>query len=173
MEENDFKKLLFKTAFCCMACDGQIDEREINEMKYMDKQTSYFDDIDLSSELGLLLSDLKQNGKQIVDKLFNDIKSANLNLVQELLMLEVALRIIYSDKRIDENEVRFLKLLRSKLLVYDEVIMDRFGTVELLFDKKYFSVFRDKDEQKDLINRIKLPELPELDKIDFSKLNQN
>ena len=33
MESIEFKKILFKTAFCVMACDGDIDELEIEEMK--------------------------------------------------------------------------------------------------------------------------------------------
>ena len=57
MEKNEFKKLLFKVAFCSMACDGHIDEREIDEMKMMDKNTSFFHDIDLSEELSELVSE--------------------------------------------------------------------------------------------------------------------
>ena len=35
MEKNEFKKLLFKVAFCTMVCDGHIDESEIDEMKML------------------------------------------------------------------------------------------------------------------------------------------
>jgi len=42
MDKIEFKKLLFKVAFCTMACDGHIDKREIEEMKIMDKKTSFF-----------------------------------------------------------------------------------------------------------------------------------
>ena len=58
MQTEDFKKLLFKTAFCVMACDGNIDESEIEEMKKIDSTTTYFNDIDLSIELDKLISDL-------------------------------------------------------------------------------------------------------------------
>ena len=47
VNKKDFKKILFKTAFCSMACDGKIDDLEIKEMKLIDKNTSYFSKIDL------------------------------------------------------------------------------------------------------------------------------
>ena len=50
MEKNEFKKLLFKVAFCTMVCDGHIDESEIDEMKMMDKNTSFFHNLDLYEE---------------------------------------------------------------------------------------------------------------------------
>ena len=51
MDKNEFKKILFKVAFCAMACDGKIQKEEIEELKIMDKKTSYFAEIDLSDEL--------------------------------------------------------------------------------------------------------------------------
>ena len=47
MEKIEFKKLLFKIAFCTMGCDGDIDTLEIEEMKNIDKSTSFFNDVDL------------------------------------------------------------------------------------------------------------------------------
>ena len=58
MDKVEFKKILFKVAFCTMACDGHIDDREIEEMKIMDKKTSFFEAIDLSDELEYLLNEL-------------------------------------------------------------------------------------------------------------------
>src|SRR6056297_83930 len=95
-----FKKLLFKSAFCCMACDGHIDQKEIEEIKKMDTNTTYFGDIDLSSELEELISDLSKNGKKVVNDLFEELRKIELNPVQELLILEVVLRIIYADENI-------------------------------------------------------------------------
>ena len=37
MESVDFKKILFETAFCVMACDGHIDQSEVEEMEKIDK----------------------------------------------------------------------------------------------------------------------------------------
>ena len=126
MQTEDFKKLLFKTAFCVMACDGNIDESEIEEMKKIDSSTTYFNDIDLSIELDNLISDLKNKNVKIVKNLFDSLGENTLSISQELLILEVTLRIINADNIIDENEVRFLNLIRSKLDVADKIISERF-----------------------------------------------
>jgi len=171
MDAIEFKKLLFKTAFCCIACDGHIDDREVAEMKYLDKNTSYFGDTDLSQELDALIEDLKSKGKHIVFELFEQIKNSDISFVQELLLLEITFRLIHSDKKIDENEVKFLKLLRTYLKVYDEIIIDRFGSVELLFDKKYSFTYKTTDHKNEFIEELTFPELKEIKNIDFSKFD--
>jgi hypothetical protein len=65
-KNNNFQHLLFKVAFCTIACDGHIDEMEIAEMKAMNKASIYFKDIDLSDELDNLLVTLKEKGKHII-----------------------------------------------------------------------------------------------------------
>jgi len=171
MDAIKFKKLLFKTAFCCIACDGHIDDREVAEMKYLDKNTSYFGDTDLSKELDTLIEDLKTKGKHIVFELFEEIKNSDISFVQELLLLEITFRLINSDEKVDDNEVKFLKLLRSYLKVYDEIIIERFGQVNLLFDKKYYSTFKTSDQTKEFFDGLTLPELKDITKIDFSKFD--
>jgi hypothetical protein len=141
-----------------MACDGHIDEHEIEEMKKMNTNTTYFGDVDLSGELDLLLNDLVKHGKKIVNDLFNELRDAQLNPVQELLLLEVALRIIHADEKINENEVKFLKFLRGKLAVFDEIIIDRFGKNVLLFDKAYK-------------NDVKVTEIEYVDNLELPKFS--
>lgn len=171
MDAIKFKKLLSKTAFCCIACDGHIDDREVAEMKYLDKNTSYFRDTDLSKELDALIEDLKTKGKHIVFELFEEIKNSDISFVQELLLLEITFRLINSDEKVDDNEVKFLRLLRSYLKVYDEIIIERFGQVKLLFDKKYYSTFKTSDHTKEFFENLTFPELQDITKIDFSKFD--
>jgi hypothetical protein len=132
MEKLEFKRLLFKVAFCTMACDGHIDSREVDEMKAMDKNTSFFDGVDLSEALSDLVEELGHKGVQVIEGLFATLRGNTLNPIQELLILEVAVRIINSDEKHDDNEIRFLHLLRAKLDLPDEIIFDRFGDVPLL-----------------------------------------
>lgn len=168
METQQFKQILFKTAFCCMACDGHIDDREIQELKIMDKKTSYFEDVDLSKELENLISQFNKKGKKTIEELFQQLRDTDLNTVQELLLLEVALRIINADERIDENEIKFIHFLRSKLVVHDEIILDRFGKVEFLFDKDYKKEIGVGVKRKELIDSITLPEIEDMKAIDLS-----
>ncbi|MCB0537818.1 MAG: hypothetical protein KDE33_09840, partial [Bacteroidetes bacterium] len=137
MEPIEYKRILFKTAFCVMACDGHIDDREINEMKEIDKNTTYFKDVDLSDELDFLVTQVKTEGKKIVKSLLNTLRVTKLSMVQELLILEVALRMINADNKVEENEIKFLNLLRSKLDVENEIIRDRFGNIPYLTNMNY------------------------------------
>ena len=130
METKDFKKLLFKTAFCVMACDGNIDDMEIQEMKKIDSNTTYFSDTDLTEELNNLINGLQDKNTKIVKGLFDSLRENKLTITQELLILEITMRIISADKIIDENEVRFLNLIRSKLDLGDKIIHERFSICE-------------------------------------------
>lgn len=168
IERSEFQRLLFRTAFCVMACDGNIDEREVREIKAMNKSAAFFQGIDLSEELELLLISLKEKGKNFVNELITSLNKVDLSTVQELLILEVAFRIVYADEKVDENEVNFIKFLRSQLKVYDEIIRDRFGAVEYLFDKEYSKDVYKKEVSEDIITSIIMPELKDIQAIDFS-----
>ena len=171
MDKIEFKKLLFKVAFCTMACDGHIDKREIEEMKIMDRKTSFFEAIDLSDELSQLIKDLENKRTKVIEELFASLKETKLNPVQELLVLEVALRIINADKKHDENEIKFIHLLRAKLELHDETINDRFGEINILYTNEYSRNIVIGKTDIEFAESIKLPELSNLKKVnlDFEK----
>ena len=131
MKELKFEKLLFNTAVCVMACDGQIHESEVNELKLIAENTPYFKDLDYENELSKILSDIKNN-TNIIKQYFDLFKDAEFTPVQELLILEVVLRMMYADNRIDENEVKFIKLIKGYLKIPDQIIFERFGKVDFL-----------------------------------------
>ena len=168
VSNKEFKKILFKTAFCSMACDGNIDDLEIEEMKQIDKNTSYFSKVDLSKELDKLIKKIKADGKKVISELFETLRNVDLNIVQELLVLEVAMRIISADNRHEKNEIKFLNLLRSKLDVDNEIILDRFGSVPFLDNMNYQKLNVNKKEHSDFINSVNFPELKNIKDI---KLN--
>jgi len=170
MDKLEFKKLLFEVAFCTMACDGDIDKREIEELKIMDKNTSYFAEIDLSDELEILIKELETKGVKVIEDLFKTLRKTKLNPIQELLILEVALRIIYADKKVDDNEVKFLNLLRSMLEVHDEIIFDRFGEVEILYINEYISKLNQSDN--DFLANLNLPDMVDIKNIDLTKVKK-
>lgn len=167
MDKNEFKKILFKVAFCTMACDGHIDDREVEELKIMDKNTSFFEAVDLSDELEQLVNDLKNKGTKVIEELFVSLKETKLNPIQELLLLEVALRIINADKKHDENEVKFIHLLRSKLKLHDETINDRFGELDILYTNEYSRNIVAGKTEIEFVENIKLPEITELIQVDL------
>ena len=54
------------------------------------------------------------------------------------MVLEVALRIVYADIKIDAKEVKLLQLIRSFLSIDDEIIRQRFGENEILLNVDKF-----------------------------------
>ncbi len=167
MEKDKFKKILFKVAFCTMACDGHIDGREIEELQIMDTKTSFFEAIDLSEELKQLIKDLDKKGTKVIEELFTILRETKLNPIQELLVLEVALRIIYADDKHDENEVKFIHLLRSKLELHDDTINDRFGELDILYTNEYSKNIVAGKTEIEFAESVKLPEMSELIQVDL------
>jgi len=165
MDKIEFKKLLFKVAFCTMACDGDIDDREIEEMKVMDKHTSFFDHIDLSIELSELVNEFHKKGSAVIEELFSTLRKTQLNPIQELLVLEVALRIINADGKHDENEIRFLQLLRSKLDLHDETINDRFGDLDILYTNDYSRNIVTEKMDLEFAANAQIPDIKDLSEI--------
>jgi hypothetical protein len=170
MDNIEFKRLLFKVAFCSMACDGHIDDREVSEMRAIDRNTSYFDAIDLSDELSDLLEELHSKGVKLIEELFDALRAHDLNPIQELLVLEVALRIVSSDEKHDENELRFVQLLRSKLKLHDRLIHDRFGELDLLHVSQYTTDFDVPIAEREFLDHVALPEFSDIEAIDVSAL---
>lgn len=166
MEKIEFKKLLFKIAFCTMGCDGDIDTLEIEEMKNIDKSTSFFNDVDLSLELEQLIIEFKDKGVLLVSEMFEELERSELNPIKELIVLEVALRLINADGRHDENEKRFIQHLRAHLKVHDEEIFERFGKVDILHVNAYAGRVRSFTSDKIKLD-IKMPDENSLKEIDF------
>lgn len=173
LDRQNFQKLLFKTAFCLMACDGHIHELEIKELKQMIKSTTYFKGIDLTGEVEELLKDLREKGKPLIDEILEDLHRLNLSSVQELLILEVAFRLVHADNILEENEIKFIRFLRGKLRIHDEIIRDRFGLVEYLFDKDYTNEIVKQEVKKDLMNTFTISKIKDLNGFDLSHFNSS
>jgi len=132
MESIAFQRILFRSAMCVMACDGEIHDSEVREMELAFEQTDFFRDLVFKDELKSVIRRLERDEKQIVTEYFDQIASEDLNPVQQLQVLEIILRIIYADERVDTNELEFLKIVKSRLGVPDEIFYKRFGEVSSL-----------------------------------------
>ena len=135
MENTNFKKMLFDIACSAVACDGHIDEREIKELQRIEKSTAYFRDINLSRKLEIFVERFQKNPDSTIEEILNKLKASILNPVEEMLILEIVLRLIYADVKIDEKEITFLQSIRSRLSIDDELVTERFGEIEFLISK--------------------------------------
>lgn len=153
MEQKELQKLLLETIICAIACDGDIDDREIVELHKMIDQALYFKGLEIDNFLDDLIQSVKSDGRAFLGDYFKRLKETELSPIQELLVLEVVLRIIQADERIDDNEIAFLKLVRANLKVYDEIIQQRFGNVPYLTGSSK-EQYKSGDFQQDKVNAL-------------------
>jgi len=125
MENNKFYKLLLKTTFSCMACDGDIDKREIKLIKRLHKQNKTFGKIDVEKELNNLLLMINKDGHQFMRDYFEELTSSSLSESNELKLIEVAIETIKADDKVEYSEIKFFKVIRSKLRIGNEQILEK------------------------------------------------
>jgi hypothetical protein len=123
MEQIIFNKLLLKTAFSCMACDGDIDKREVVLIKSMHQEKKIFGEIDITQELENLLLEINRDGHKFLKSYFNELTSTELSEQDELKLIEVAIDTINADDKVEYSEVKFFKVIRSKLKIDNEPIL--------------------------------------------------
>ena len=125
METLQFDKLLLKTAFSCMACDGDIDKREIKLIKRLHKEKKTFGDLDVNTEMDNLLIAINKDGHQFMRDYFDELTTSNLTESNELNLIEVAIDTIKADEKVEYSEIKFFKVIRSKLKIDNELILEK------------------------------------------------
>jgi len=129
MDVPNLNKLLFQTAFCCMASDGDIDKREVATIKSMCEKSPLFENIDIQAELNLLVDKINVEGKKFITDYLELLKSSSLPEESELALLDFAIQTILADEQIEYSEIKFFKNIRYRLKISDEKILERFAEV--------------------------------------------
>ena len=131
METNE---LYLKTAFCCMACDGEIADEELDLVKTFAKDSDLFKGLEIEAKLNEYVADINANGQQFLAGYIKDVASAELTEEQEINLVKIAIKMIEADNKIEYSEISFFKKIRFKLAVEDETLMKVFED-ETLFEK--------------------------------------
>ena len=130
MNTITFDKLLLKTAFCCMAADGDIDKREISLIKSMCDKSTLFSNFNFQEEINLLVDKINTRGKEFIQYYFDLLKQAQLSEEEELILIDFAIQTINADEKIEYSEIKFFKNIRHRLKVRDNKILERFPDIE-------------------------------------------
>jgi len=130
MEKITFEKLLLKTAFCCMASDGNIDKREIALIKKMCENSQLFKDFNFQEEINLLVNKINSRGKEFISYYFDLLKDSTLSEKEELTLINFAIQTIKADEEIAYSEIKFFKNIRHRLKVSDETILKENPDIE-------------------------------------------
>jgi uncharacterized tellurite resistance protein B-like protein len=108
-----------------MACDGDIDKREVKLIKQLQKERKTFGEIDINTELDTLLLAINKDGHQFLKGYFNELTNTELTEANELKLVEVALDTIKADEKVEYSEIKFFKVIRSKLKIDNEPILEK------------------------------------------------
>jgi uncharacterized tellurite resistance protein B-like protein len=134
METTSFNQLLLKTAFCCMASDGDIDEKEVATIKSICESSPSFKNIDLKEKINAYVSEINSGSRQFITNYFTILEQSKLSEQEELTLIDVAIKVIKADEIIEYSEIKFFKNIRHRLKVNDEKITEHFSsTVEDIY----------------------------------------
>lgn len=149
---ENFNKTLLKTAFSCMACDGNIDIREIELIKELHSKNKIFGDIDINKELDALVIEINKNSDFFLKNFFNQLKESNLTENDELKLIEIAIETIKADDKIEYNEIKFFKIIRSKLTISNDLILEKHPDFEDYLEQDIITNSYLSNLQKDFLN---------------------
>lgn len=116
-------ELILKTAFCCMACDGEIAKEEVNLVKRIAEQTELFADLNVEKDLNTYIEQINAQGKAFLSNYIKEVGEANLTTDDELELVKIAIQTIEADENIEYSEVSFFKRIRAKLNISDDKIL--------------------------------------------------
>ncbi len=130
METITFDKLLLKTAFCCLACDGNIDSREVELLKSVFSTNPLYSDSNFEEKLNAFIQKYNEKGKEFFAFYFDLLNQYDLSEQEELMIIDIAIKTIKADEEIQYTEIKFFKSIRSKLKVSDEVILNAYPDID-------------------------------------------
>lgn len=120
METNE---LYLKTAFCCMACDGEIADEEVTLLKSKVANENVFEGLDVQGKINEYVTAINSQGGQFLNSYVGEVKDAQLDDESSLQLIKIAIETIEIDKVIKYSEVSFFKRIRKNLSITDEAIL--------------------------------------------------
>ena len=168
MEIISFDKLLLKTAFCCMASDGNIDKREVELIKKMCELSPLFIDFDFNSEINLLLTKINDRGSEFIQYYFELLNATKLTEEEELTLIDFAIKTINADEIVEYSEIKFFKAIRKCLDISDEKILDSYPDIESFLEE---DINIESNLDKLIDNYLKSIEIPKFESIKFENLD--
>jgi len=149
-----------------MACDGDIDKREIVLIKTMHREKKFFGEIDINQELDILLLEINRGGLKFLTSYFNELTTSELTEQDELKLIEVAIDTIKADDKIEYSEIKFFKVIRSKLKIDNDSILAVYPDFEEYLEEDIISESYLARLQDDFFDTQTLPEFELISAID-------
>lgn len=166
MEKITFDKLLVKTAFCCMAADGNIDEREISRIMELCSDSKLLSNLNVKEEINLLVGKINSGGKSFIQYYFDLLNQTSLSEQEELTLIDFAIQTINADEQVEYSEIKFFKNIRHRLNVSNESILIHFPDIEQYLEDDILS---DSYLDKIATQYFEISELPKFDLINIAE----
>ena len=107
MNKNE---LLLKTIFCCMACDGEIADSEIQLAKNLTQLSDSFGAIDVEALLNSYVEAINQDGQLFISQYLKEVKETYLTDEEAIKLIDFAISVA-------EFKSLAIIVLPSKLLI--------------------------------------------------------
>lgn len=88
----EINELYLKTAFCCMACDGDIAPKELEFIRSYVSNNELFSVVDVENKLNEYVADINQQGISFLNDYLKDIANMSLTETQELNIVRIAIQ---------------------------------------------------------------------------------
>lgn len=128
--DNSFENILFLTSFCCMACDGEIASEELELLNSFSKKEQLFNSLNISDEFDRCFTILKDIGDDFIKSYFQAIETIKLTEEEKLCIVDVAVKTILADNKVEYSEIKFFKSLVSSLNMSKDVILKNVSNIE-------------------------------------------
>ncbi len=171
MDTVTFDRLLLKTAFCCMASDGNIDKREITIIKSMCEKSSFFKEMNFQDEINVLVSKINASGKEFISYYFELLKNADLSEQDELTLIDFAINTIKADDQIEYSEIKFFKVIRHNLQISDEKIVSAYPEIESWLEQDIITESYLEKITKQYLDSAELPQFELIISLDNGSLD--
>lgn len=150
-------ELYLRTAFCCMACDGEIADEEVALLNKLALTEQVFGDLDIQMSINNYIESINKLGKVFLEEYLEDVRNACLYDSSSLQLVKIAIDTIEADNQVEYSEVSFFKRIRKQLSIKDEVILEAMPDKEdyLLPDVETEDIF----DWSFSFQSIQLPEL--------------
>lgn len=170
MEKTEFEKILLKTAFCCLASDGNIDKREIDLIQSIFTNFDQYKNVNLKSKINSFIELYNEKGRDFFTFYFDLLKEATFSLDEELTIIDIAIRTIQADDLIEYSEIKFFKIIRHHLKATDSQILEKFPDIEIFLEEDIATESIYDKMKKQYFDTVELPqfEIIKLDNLEES-----
>ena len=150
-------ELYLRTAFCCIACDGEIADEEVALLNKLALTEQVFGDLDIQMSINNYIESINKLGMVFLEEYLVDVKNGSLDDTASLQLVKIAIDTIEADNQVEYSEVSFFKRIRKQLSIKDEVILEAMPDKEdyLLPDVETEDIF----DWSFSFQSIQLPEL--------------